>query len=139
MNSLIDAGPLIALIDRGDSDHRACIEYAMSLPVTNVFETSWAAFVEAMHILGSRYGYKYQRELWNFRAQEILRITDMTEAEIDRAAELMALYADRPMDLADATLVAIAESRKYRRIFTLDSDYRFYRLRDGTVLDIFPN
>lgn len=47
---------------------------------------------------------------------------------IERSAALMAKYAERPMDLADATLVALAEARNERRIFTLDDDVRIYRL-----------
>ena len=35
----------------------------------------------------------------------------------------MALYSSVPMDLADASLVAVAESRGYSRLFTLDSDF----------------
>jgi predicted nucleic acid-binding protein len=30
------------------------------------------------------------------------------------------------MDLADASLVAVAESLKFRQIFTIDSDFFFY-------------
>ncbi|MGE3595451.1 MAG: hypothetical protein AB7N70_07850 [Dehalococcoidia bacterium] len=38
-------------------------------------------------------------------------------------AELMEKYQDRPMDLADASLVAAAERLEQRRIFTLDDDF----------------
>ena len=49
---------------------------------------------------------------------------------------LMAQYANVPMDLADASLVALAESRGIRRLFTIDSDFYIYRLTDGSVLDV---
>lgn len=39
-------------------------------------------------------------------------------------------YADRPMDLADATLVALAEDQGHRKIFSLDSDFHIYRIAD---------
>ncbi len=48
----------------------------------------------------------------------------------------MAQYADLPMDLGDASLVAVAEARGYRTIFTIDSDFYIYRLADGTVLEV---
>lgn len=51
----------------------------------------------------------------------------------------MAKYADRPMDLADATLVALAEERGERRIFTLDSDFRIYRIHGRTHFEIIPS
>ena len=50
----------------------------------------------------------------------------------------MAKYADVPMDLADATLVALAEERDENRIFTLDGDFRVYRLHGRRAFDIVP-
>jgi hypothetical protein len=47
-------------------------------------------------------------------------------------------YADRPMDLADATLVAFAEEHGHRRIFTLDSDFHVYRLRGRQRFEVIP-
>ena len=42
------------------------------------------------------------------------------------------------MDLADATLVALAEERGIRRIFSLDSDFHIYRYRDRQRFKVFP-
>jgi len=50
----------------------------------------------------------------------------------------MEKYQDTPMDLADASLVAVAESLSIRDVFTLDSDFRIYRLADGSTLNIIP-
>jgi predicted nucleic acid-binding protein len=45
--------------------------------------------------------------------------------------ELMRKYADRPMDLADAALVRVAEREGIRKIFTIDrKDFSVYRLYD---------
>jgi len=41
-------------------------------------------------------------------------------------------YADAPMDLADASLVAVAERSRLRRLFTLDSHFHAYRI-DGAA------
>ena len=44
----------------------------------------------------------------------------------------MELYADHPMDLADASLVVAAELLGTRRIFTIDrKDFETYRVRRG--------
>jgi len=51
---------------------------------------------------------------------------------------LMEQYRDRPMDLADASLVAASEHLRMRRLFTLDNDFRIYRLADGSTLDLVP-
>ncbi len=47
-------------------------------------------------------------------------------------------YQNVPMDLADASLVAAAETLNDRKVFTLDSDFRIYRLADGSAFEIVP-
>jgi uncharacterized protein len=42
------------------------------------------------------------------------------------------------MDLADASLVALAEDQRLRDVFTLDSDFRVYRLPDGQAFNLVP-
>jgi predicted nucleic acid-binding protein len=46
-----------------------------------------------------------------------------------RAHELMEKYSDRPMDFADASVVALAEALNVKRVWTLDSDFDVYRFR----------
>jgi predicted nucleic acid-binding protein len=89
-------------------------------------------------MLGVVGGFFYQEQLWHYQQSSRLLLLDLTSAEISRMHALMQQYRDRPMDLADASLVAVAESRKFKLLFTLDSDFRFYRLRDGSVLDTLP-
>jgi uncharacterized protein len=50
----------------------------------------------------------------------------------------MERYADCPMDLADATLVVLAEERGISRIFTLDSDFHIYRINGRKRFDLIP-
>jgi len=46
--------------------------------------------------------------------------------------ELMGQYADRPMDLADASLIAAAEAFAAAKVFTIDrDDFQTYRIRSG--------
>lgn len=59
-----------------------------------------------------------------------------TTAETTRMADLMSQYNDTPMDLADASLVAAAESQSLRRVFTFDRDFYVYRLADGSALEV---
>ena len=51
---------------------------------------------------------------------------------LQRAFELMEQYADHPMDLADASLLAAAEVFATTRVFTIDRrDFQTYRIRRG--------
>ncbi|HEX6748224.1 MAG TPA: hypothetical protein VF092_13090 [Longimicrobium sp.] len=91
-----------------------------------------------MYLLGRAGGYYYQATLWRLRREGHLVLHDLSETEVDRAAMLMEKYRDAPMDLADATLVAAAETHEHRQIFTLDQHFRIYRLADGSVLEMVP-
>jgi predicted nucleic acid-binding protein len=134
---LIDTGPLVAILDRADNQHKTCVETAARLPRGPVLST-WPCFTEAMYLLESAGGWEYQSKLWLFRQSGKLKLHDATEAEMLRMADLMDTYQDRPMDLADASLVACAEATNRRDVFTLDSDFYIYRLGDGSMLNIVP-
>ncbi|HEX5726090.1 MAG TPA: PIN domain-containing protein [Longimicrobiaceae bacterium] len=135
--TLIDTGPLIALLDRDDQHHRACTKAARELPAAPLLST-WPCFTEAMYLLGEVGGHRYQAALWNLRAVGRLVLYDLSASETDQVAELMEKYRDAPMDLADASLIAVADSLSLRRIFTLDRHFKIYRLPDGSVLEMIP-
>lgn len=134
---LTDTGPLIALLDKRDDNHKNCVEALTRLPA-EIMLTTWPCFTEAMYILGSVGGYRYQSRLWLFIEDEKLKLHDLTSSEVAKMNALMKKYQDTPMDLADASLVAVAESLKFRQIFSIDSDFFFYLLSDGSVLEIIP-
>lgn len=134
--TLTDAGPLIAIIDADEPDHSACVEALDRLRLPLV--TTWPAFTEAMYLLGRAGGGVGQRALWRLVQSSRLAIADLSQAAFDRSARLMEQYADRPMDLADATLVALAEEQGHRDIFTLDADFHIYRIRGRQRFQIVP-
>jgi predicted nucleic acid-binding protein len=57
---------------------------------------------------------------------------------LDRVEALMSRYRTLPMDLADASLVALAEARGLTTVFTLDQDFRVYRLPGGKAFTLVP-
>ncbi len=134
--TLTDAGPLIAIIDADEPDHAACLEALDRLTLPLV--TTWPAFTEAMYLLARAGGIRGQRALWQLVRTGRLVVADLSQSAIDRTARLMDQYTDRPMDLADATLVAFAEERADRRILTLDEDFHVYRLRGRQRFETIP-
>ena len=134
--TLVDAGPLIALIDADEPDHEVC-RRALD-EVTLPLLTTWPAFTEAMYLLGRAGGLRGQQALWRLLTSGRLELGELSPDAVARAAALMSKYADLPMDLADATLVALAEDREERRIFTLDSDFSVYRLHGRRRFEIIP-
>ncbi len=135
--TLTDTGPLVALLDKDDAYHVSCVAASKYLPAGPLL-TTWPCFTEAIYLLGEVGGYRYQAELWKLQRAQRLVLHDLTATEVERMAALMEKYRDTPMDLADASLVVVAESRSLRRLFTLDSDFRIYRLADGLVLEVVP-
>lgn len=134
--TLTDAGPLIAIIDADEPDHVACVQALdrIALPLV----TTWPVFTEAMYLLARAGGIHAQRALWRLCQTDRLVLTDLSQAAVQRSARLMDQYADRPMDLADATLVALAEEQGHRRIFTLDRDFQIYRIRGRGHFETIP-
>lgn len=134
--TLIDAGPLVALIDADEDDHLLCraVLGQIELPLV----TTWPAFTEAMYLLERAGGSVGREALWRLVLTDRLDVLDLSRSTVERSAQLMAKYADLPMDLADATLVAAAEERSARRIFTLDSDFQIYRLHGRERFDVVP-
>lgn len=100
--TLTDAGPLIALLNKGDEHHRASHAAASSTLPHSSMLTTWACFTEAMYVLGEIGGYRYRAALWELRSRGALKLHDLSEAEVNRADELMRKYSDVPMDLGDA-------------------------------------
>ncbi|NJL85982.1 MAG: hypothetical protein HC886_08365 [Leptolyngbyaceae cyanobacterium SM1_1_3] len=67
---------------------------------------------------------------------KLLIVYGVEELDYSRLLMLMEQYRDRPMDLADATLVLAAEKTGYRQILTLDSDFLFYRIGERDSFDV---
>lgn len=134
--TLTDAGPLVALIDADEPDHEACRSALKGLVLPLV--TTWPAFTEAMYLLSRAGGPRGREALWRLVSTGRLVLADLSAAAVERSAWLMAKYADLPMDLADATLVALAEERGQRRMFTLDTDFRVYRINGRGRFETLP-
>ncbi len=145
--TLTDTGPLVALLDKRQQLHQRCrdIFQSASLPLV----TTWPCFTEAMYFAQREGGHGFQRLLWAFVNDGVLRIYDPENADdadnaapdfLGRIESLMEQYRDLPMDMADASLVATAERLNTRKIFTLDKrDFLVYRTADGGSFDIIPD
>ncbi|MCW5768203.1 MAG: PIN domain-containing protein [Phycisphaeraceae bacterium] len=139
--TLIDAGPLLALVNSRDRDHALCVE-AIST-IGDGLSTTWPVFAEAMHMAGERLGraatrWRGQSMLWELVRRGDLTLHNLGMDANDRLFDLMKKYRDSPMDLGDATLVVLAEDLGTQRIFTLDSHFRAYRIRSRKSFRIVP-
>jgi uncharacterized protein len=134
---LTDAGPLLALIDRRDRHHHRCVTASAGL--VGPMLTTWPAFTEAMHLAGREGAWPWQEVMWRWVRAGVLVVLEATPRMTARMPVLMEQYRDLPMDLADASLVTLAEERRLRQIFTLDDNFRVYRLPSGVAFEVVPS
>jgi predicted nucleic acid-binding protein len=132
---LVDAGPLVAVLDRDDVHHEACV--AALRTIHDPLVTAWPALTEAMYLLG--FAWERQRALWEMIETDILRLLPLDRVDAPRMRALMDKYRDLPMDLADAALVRIAERDKIYRVFTLDRrHFGVYRPSGARRFSLLP-
>lgn len=125
---LVDTGPLVALFDPADADHQRCGKTLAA--IEEPLGTTLPVLTEAFHLLApASIG---ARRLMDFVTAGGLTVWYLDDGALIRAFELMVQYADHPMDLADASLVVLAEIVKQHKVFTIDrGDFATYRIRQG--------
>jgi len=128
---------LIALIDADEAEHERC-RAALSELVPPML-TTWPVMTECMYLLGARVGWSGQRRLWQIIEQDALQVADLSTSATARSRILMEKYREVPMDLADASLVALAEAEELKQVFTLDADFGVYRYRGRESFEIIPS
>lgn len=130
---LLDTGAILALLDRDDAWHDRC-EAAfgkMRLPLA----TSAAVLAELFHMLLPH----EWNAAWGFLRSGAVRLVPVTDEHMPALETLMRKYRDRPMDLADATLVEIANRLDLTTILTVDlADFETYRIRGRKRFRLLP-
>ncbi len=134
-DALIDTGAIVALLDRTDRWHGACVDTFRRLRLPLV--TSEAVLTELFHLAGDS-----RREMetaWKFIRTGAIRLAVIEDSELPEIQTLMARYWDRPMDFADATLVYLARREGLSTVFTVDdSDFNTYRIEGRKRFRVIP-
>ena len=125
---LVDTGPLVALFDSQDRMHGSTHDRLRA--IRSPLVTTLPVLTEAFYMLTPDSQGADQLRL--FIAKEAMAIHFSSDEELARMFELMEIYRDHPMDLADASVIAAAETLTTRKVFTLDRrDFDIYRIRRG--------
>lgn len=132
---LCDTGIIVAAISTQDKYHQSAVRALAG--VHEPLLTTWPCVTETMHLL-DRYGSQAQELLRRQIEQGIFVLVTPTPEDALRICALMRRYADAPMDFADASLVAAAESLGLTRILTLDHHFYAYRLYGKAPFDVSP-
>jgi len=123
LSAIADTGPLVALLDRGERHH--------SWVATRIGElrapllVCEPVLVEAMHLL-ARLPVAQDR-LLRLLQNGALNVAFHLDEHVSELRRLHQKYRDRPMSLADACVVRMAEIFDRHVVLTLDSDFAVYR------------
>ncbi|MBI3376607.1 MAG: PIN domain-containing protein [Betaproteobacteria bacterium] len=124
--ALVDTGPLVALFVRGDPDHASVTGFLRGF--RSRLLTTWPVLTEVCHFLTPEIALRFPRWVDAGGAAAI----GVPPEELGDVIRMMEKYADRPMDLADASLVWLAGQSGVREILTLDAgDFATYRTPRG--------
>ncbi|MDR3087352.1 MAG: VapC toxin family PIN domain ribonuclease [Azoarcus sp.] len=124
---LADSGFWIALGNRRDR-HHAAAQAALKRWSREGFVTTWPVLTEVCHLLVARVGVHQALEFMDAIAQGAARVPEPPDDALTHASYLMRRYRDLPMDLADASLVILAEQLEEGRILSTDMrDFAGYR------------
>jgi predicted nucleic acid-binding protein len=129
---LLDAGPLVALLDERDHYHAWAVEQVARLRPP--FRTCEAALAEAFHLL--RKLPRAQAAILEMAAAGVLTVTFQLFAHVTEVLAHLKRYATVPMSLADACLVRMAEVEANAVLLTLDSDFQIYRRHKRQTIPI---
>lgn len=123
---LADTGFWLALANRRDRNHRIALK-----SLTEVREpliTTWPVMTETCHLLAARLGAAAEIVFLENAARGAFRVFSLDASHLPRVAELTVQYRDLPMDLADASLVVLAETLGTGKILSTDRrDFGAYR------------
>jgi len=135
---LLDTGCIVALLDRDERHHDACVSVVGDL--VGPLVTCEAVIAESCYLLRSL-ARAPDAVLENVE-RGTFQIPFRLDGSVKGVRALMKKYAAVPMDLADACLVHLADAVGSGRILTLDADFDIYRWRRSRrfelLIDIHP-
>ena len=134
-NLVIDTGPIVALLDRSENTHFACIDVLKAWR-GNIITTE-AVLTEALYLLNR--STQAQQNCVELVLRKTILLAPATLDTIERSSVLMSKYHDVPMDYADATLVVLCEELNITKIFTLDRrGFSVFRMPSNKRFEIVP-
>jgi uncharacterized protein len=126
---LVDTGPLVAWFDGRDAHHHML--RAFMADFRGELVSTWPVLTEVCHLLPESSVPAFMRWVGSGG----LTVADVPSSAIRGLADRMDKYADLPMDLADASLIWLAEATGVLDILTLDRrDFGVYRTERGKAL-----
>jgi predicted nucleic acid-binding protein len=134
-SALIDAGVILALVDRSDGWHALSVEAynRCRLPLL----TTEAVLAEVFHL--TERNLRDVRGVWRLLHSSAIHMSPIANEELPQIQALMDAHSDRPMNFADATMVHLAARERLSVILTVDhDDFETYRINGRKKFTILP-
>lgn len=123
---IADTGFFIALLNKNDASHRQAVQALRG--VREPLITTVPVLTETCYILLVKLGPQAPIRFLRSLDDGLAELVQFTPEDLERSARLMQKYSKLPMDLADASLVLLAESLGHGRILSTDRrDFHAYR------------
>jgi predicted nucleic acid-binding protein len=116
---IVDIGFWLALANKKDAVHIVAKKRFQDL-ANQQFITTWCVVTETCYLLQKRVGVDAPKIFIHKISTGKLQIFDLKQHHCQRIEELMEKYKDLPMDLADASLVILAEELGHGQILSVD-------------------
>jgi uncharacterized protein len=132
LRTVVDTGPLVAVLNANDEHHAWAREVfgKLSPPVF----TCEAVLSEAQFLLQERGGDPLAVLVWV--QQGVISLAFDAANEIERLLALQRSYRNLPMDFADACLVRMTEIHERSSVLTTDSHFRIYRRNGRQIIPV---
>ena len=127
---LADSGPFVALYNNKDRHHQRALDFFRVHGAALRVHTTWEVISEVMYFLdfSAQVQGDFLDWLYAGHQQGLVTITALEPSELPGLATMMRKYADRPMDLADDSLVWLANKLDITDIITVErADFSVYR------------
>jgi uncharacterized protein len=132
---LVDTGPIVAILLQSDEQHTVCVEQLRRIKGPLV--TCWPVITEAAWLLRA-YPLAIRRLLSSFHGRPF-EIAPLGETDLPAIAAVLARYSSLGIQLADASLVHLANREDIEVLFTLDRrDFGVLRLANRKKLRLVP-
>jgi predicted nucleic acid-binding protein len=126
---IADTGFWVALANRSDRHHKQCKKALAAAKEPLI--TTWPVMTETCHLLAARLGSHAALAFVDSAGRGAFELFELTPTHLPRMHALMERYRELPMDLADASLVILAEYLGSGRILSTDQrDFGAYRFKN---------
>lgn len=135
---VVDAGPLVAAAATRDRNHERCVALLSQAPRPLI--VPMLVVTEVAYFLGDRIGHVAEQAFARSLRDGELLVEPVEPSDWARISELLDAYADLPLGIVDASVVATCERLGAWTLATLDRrHFSVVRLRQGEMLTLVPD